>query len=138
MKTLATLSILFFFAFGLKAQEGEKTVTESGLTYIKLKEGTGQKVNNGDKVKIWFVGRLSNGKVFDQTPKGAKFVVGDKGVIPGFNEALTLMSLEERAKFILPPNLGYGEKGSKDMLIGEHTIPPNETISFEILVMKIY
>ena len=65
-------------------------------------------------------------------------MVGDKGVIPGFNEALTLMSLEARAKFILPPNLGYGEKGSKDMLTGEHTIPPNETISFEILVMKIY
>ena len=65
-------------------------------------------------------------------------VVGDDGVIPGFNEALTLMSLEERAKFILPPELGYGEKGSKDMITGVHTIPPNETISFEMLIMKIY
>ncbi len=123
----------------LSAQKvGEEVKTESGLTYIKLKEGTGEKVQNGDKVKIWFIGRLSNGKVFDQTPKGVKFKVGDEGVIPGFNEALTLMSLEERAKVILPPELAYGEKGSKDLLTGEHTIPPNETISFEILIMKIY
>lgn len=125
--------------FLMQAQdEGKKVVTESGLTYIQLKEGTGQKVQKGDKVKIWYIGRLSNGKIFDQTPKSAKFTVGDEGVIPGFNEALMLMSLEERAKFILPPELGYGEKGSKDLLTGEHSIPPNETISFEILIMKIY
>jgi len=134
----AVLSLFIFFASLSWTQEGEKIVTESGLTYIKLKEGTGQKVQKGDKVKVWYIGRLSNGKVFDQTPKGVKFVVGDDGVIPGFNEALTLMSLEERAKFILPPELGYGEKGSKDMITGVHTIPPNETISFEMLIMKIY
>jgi len=88
-------------------------------------------------VKIWCIGRLSTGKVFEKVEKSVKFTVGDKGLIPGFSEALTLMKEGERARFIMPPEIAYGEKGST-ALGGVVVVPPNETISFEILMQKVY
>ncbi len=138
MKSLPLLLAICFFTFTGYAQEGERITTESGLVYIKLLEGKGVKPKDGDKVKVFYTARLSSGKVFDSTLKSIKVTVGDKGFIPGFNEALKLMQEEERAKFIMPPHLGYGEKGTKDLISGQHSVPPNETISFEILLQKIY
>ncbi len=137
MKRLLMLSIVLLLSGLTFAQDGKKTTTESGLTCIRLLDGDGASPKDGDKVKIWFIGRLSTGKVFEKVEKSVKFTVGDKGLIPGFSEALTLMKEGERARFIMPPEIAYGEKGST-ALGGVVVVPPNETISFEILMQKVY
>ncbi len=141
MKGLLTVSFLLLISQLLPhasiAQATEKTTTKSGLTYIRLLDGDGASPETGDKVKIWFIGRLSTGKVFEKVEKSVKFTVGDKQLIPGFSEALALMKEGERARFIMPPEIAYGEKGSTG-LGGVVVVPPNETISFEILMQKVY
>jgi FKBP-type peptidyl-prolyl cis-trans isomerase len=59
------------------------------------------------------------------------FAVGKKdGMIPGFIEALDMMTDGEKAIFFLPSNLAYGEKGAGGV------IPPNATLIFEIETYK--
>ena len=137
MKQLLSLFFALLITMGTFAQGVQKTTTESGLTYIRLLDGDGASPKSGDKVKIWYVGRLSTGKVFDKVEKSVKFTVGDKSLIPGFSEALALMKEGERARFIMPHNIAYGDKGSTG-LGGVVVVPPNETISFEVLMQKVY
>jgi FKBP-type peptidyl-prolyl cis-trans isomerase len=135
MKSLLFALTFLFIGSSAFSQDAKKTVTASGLTYISLVPGDGKSPSDGDKVKCYYIARLSTGKVFEDVDK-AQFTVGSDKLIPGFNEALKLMKEGERAKFIMPPNIAYGEKGNKD-LGKNYIVPPNETISFEIVLQKV-
>ncbi|AOW19967.1 FKBP-type peptidyl-prolyl cis-trans isomerase [Urechidicola croceus] len=106
--------------FGELKKEGEKfieenkskkgvQVTDSGLQYIVLKEGTGEKPTASSKVKVHYHGTLTDGTVFDSsvdrgTP--SEFVVGQ--VIKGWIEGLQLMNVGSKYKFFIPQELAYG------------------------------
>ncbi len=134
MKTIITLvSILC----GISTYGQDTVKTASGLQLITLEKGEEQMPKIGQEVKVKYVGFLENDKIFDESP-GFKYTLGDKTIIPGWNEALALMHLKEKALIILPPHLGYGAKGSRDEFEPEkYSIPPNSTILFEITLLKI-
>ncbi len=114
-----------------KAREGVKT-TASGLQYEIIKEGTGLKPSAEDMVKVHYHGTLINGKVFDSSVdrgEPAQFPVG--GVIPGWTEALQLMSVGSKWKIYLPASLAYGERGAGG------DIEPNSTLIFEVELLEI-
>jgi FKBP-type peptidyl-prolyl cis-trans isomerase len=83
----------------------------------------------GDAVQIDYVGRLANGKVFDQA-KGAGMMVS--GTVPGFAEALQHMNLGGSYRVWIPPQLAYGAEGA-----GGGVIPPNATLDFTITLRDI-
>lgn len=59
-------------------------------------------------------------------------------ILPGFLEAVEILKLGEKGRFIIPPHLGYGEKGARDDFdANKYLVPPNSTIIFEIELMKI-
>lgn len=129
------------------ATKAKATTTASGLKYVITKKGTGVKGAEGSNIYFHYAGYFENGNLFDSSiasvakaygkydanrdaQKGYQafpFAVGKKdGMIPGFIEALDMMTDGEKAIFFLPSNLAYGEKGAGGV------IPPNSTLVFEI------
>lgn len=102
--------------------------TESGLRYIVETEGDGgDKPKMGTAVTTHYTGTLLDGTKFDSSVdrgEPATFNIGQ--VIPGWNEALVDMTKGEKRTLIIPPELGYGERGYPGV------IPPNSYLVFEV------
>jgi FKBP-type peptidyl-prolyl cis-trans isomerase len=108
-------------------------VTESGLQYKILKEGTGRTPTLNDKVRCNYRGMLINGKEFDSSYKRgepAEFSV--KGVIKGWQEALQLMKEGAKWELYIPTNLAYGPRVRPGTLL-----EPNMALIFEIELLEI-
>ncbi len=114
-----------------KKKEGVK-VTESGLQYEVLKEGTGKTPVATDMVKVDYVGTLIDGTEFDSSIKRGQPVVFSVGkVIPGWTEALQLMKVGAKYRLVIPPELAYGETGASPV------IEPNSLLIFEVDLLGI-
>jgi len=114
-----------------KTKEGVVTL-ESGLQYKILKTGDGKKPAADDTVVCHYRGTLIDGQEFDssyKTNQPATFAV--KRVIKGWNEALQLMPVGSKWQVFIPPNLGYGERGTPQR------IGPNATLIFEVELISI-
>jgi FKBP-type peptidyl-prolyl cis-trans isomerase len=106
--------------------------TKSGLQYIVLRKGDGDKPKETDQVKVHYRGTLLNGDEFDSSykrGKPAEFQLNQ--VIKGWQEGLQLMSPGSKYKFFIPSELGYGERGASS------TIGPNATLIFEVELLDI-
>ena len=107
--------------------------TKSGLKYLIVEQGKGAKVVSGKQITVHYSGFLEDGKKFDSSierDEPIKFPVGVGRVIPGWDEGLLLLNVGTKARFIIPPKLGYGERGSGP-------IPPNSTLIFDVEVIDI-
>lgn len=107
-------------------------VTESGLQYEILTEGTGEKPTATSTVRVHYTGSLIDGTVFDSSVKRgqpAEFPVN--GVIRGWTEALQLMPVGSKWRLTIPQELAYGERGAGA------SIPPFATLIFEVELLDI-
>jgi peptidyl-prolyl cis-trans isomerase A (cyclophilin A) len=115
----------------LKEFEGGKT-TVSGLKYIVMKEGTGEKPAVSSNVKVHYAGTLVNGTEFDSSIKrGEPIDFNLNQVIPGWTEGLQLMTEGSKYKFYIPYNLAYGERAMGGV------IPAKSDLIFEVELIKI-
>jgi len=106
--------------------------TGSGLQYIVLHKGNGAKPKKADLIKVHYRGMLIDGTEFDNSYKRGKSVVfALQGVIPGWIEALQLMTVGSKYTLFIPPDLGYGINGAS-RLIG-----PNAVLIFEVELLGI-
>jgi len=113
------------------AKEGVIT-TESGLQYEVLTEGDGAKPTAADQVTVHYHGMLTDGTVFDSSvDRGEPAKFGVTQVIPGWIEALQLMSVGDKWKLTIPSHLAYGDKGAGGM------IGPGSTLVFEVELIGI-
>jgi FKBP-type peptidyl-prolyl cis-trans isomerase FkpA len=114
------------------AKNGLKTTeTPSGLNYLVVKEGTGDKPAAGDIVSVQYAGRLLNGKEFDKSTSPVDFPIGVGQVIPGWEEGIMNMRKGGKSTFIIPSSIGYGEQGSPG------AIPPNSVLVFDVELVNI-
>ena len=114
------------------AKRDEVSVTESGLQYEVITTGTGEKPSAASTVSVHYHGTFANGDVFDSSVERgqpAEFPVG--GVIPGWTEALQLMTEGSKWKLTIPYDLAYGEQGSQG------AIPPYSTLVFDVELLSI-
>lgn len=119
-----------FLAKNKKKEDVE--VTESGLQYKVIKEGSGKSPTKKDSVRVHYHGTLIGGDVFDSSiDRGKPAVFQVKRVIEGWQEALTMMKEGAKWKVFIPYNLAYGEKGSGGQ------IGPYETLIFEIELLEV-
>lgn len=91
-----------------KNKDGVHT-TESGLQYEIINEGEGKKPSAQDNVSVHYHGTLIDGTVFDSSvERGTPASFGVHQVIPGWTEALQLMSTGAKFKLYIPQELAYG------------------------------
>lgn len=115
-----------------KAKDGVQT-TESGLQYIVLKEGTGDKPVTTSKVKVHYHGTLLDGTVFDSSvDRGEPAEFGVTQVIKGWTEGLQLMSTGAKYKFFIPQELAYGANPRPG-----GAIKPYATLIFNVELLEI-
>ncbi len=104
----------------------------SGLQYEVLKEGNGKSPKATDQVRCHYEGTLIDGTLFDSSVKrGQPAVFGVSQVIPGWVEALQLMSEGAKWRLYIPSELGYGAHGAGEM------IPPHSTLIFDVELIEV-
>ncbi|ALJ06071.1 peptidylprolyl isomerase [Pseudalgibacter alginicilyticus] len=115
-----------------KAKEGVM-VTESGLQYQVLKEGSGAKPTASSSVKVHYHGTLTDGTVFDSSvDRGEPATFGVGQVIKGWTEGLQLMTEGSKYKFFIPQDLAYGATPR-----GGGPIKPFSTLVFEVELLEV-
>lgn len=121
-----------------RLKTGEIRITASGLRYQVIEPGKGALPKADELVEIHYAGWLSSQRVFDETfTHGAPLDV-DLGrrekfdLVPGLREGLALMRPGAIYRFVLPPRLGYGLRGRKDLKIG-----PNRRLYFYVEMVGI-
>ncbi len=108
--------------------------TASGLRYKILQKGNGKQATKGAKVSVHYKGQLLDGTVFDSSYKRKQpldFNVGVGQVISGWDEGIQLLQIGDKARLVIPSNLGYGERGAGGV------IPPNATLIFDVELMDV-
>lgn len=113
---------------------GDIQETPSGLKYIIIEEGSGDKPKKGQKVKVHYTGKLEDGTVFDSSVQRGvpiEFTLGVGQVIKGWDEGISDMKVGEKRQLIIPPDLGYGPNGYPPV------IPPNSTLIFDTELVEV-
>lgn len=108
--------------------------TTSGLRYQMIQNGDGAKAEKGKTVSVHYKGQLADGTVFDSSYKRnqpLQFQVGVGQVIPGWDEGIGLLKVGDKARFVIPSDLGYGAAGAGGV------IPPNATLVFDVELMNV-
>ena len=109
-------------------------VTSSGLRYKITDKGNGNSAVVGKNVKVHYKGQLIDGTVFDSSFKRnepIEFTLGIGQVIKGWDEGLALLSEGDKARFIIPSDLAYGEAGAGGV------IPPNANLIFDVELVSV-
>ncbi len=105
------------------------------LVVEDLEEGEGAEAQAGDELTLDYVGVLyETGEEFDSSYDAGMplpVVLGEGGVIPGFDQGLEGMKEGGRRQIIIPPDLGYGKQGQPP------DIPPDSTLIFVIDLISI-
>lgn len=110
----------------------EKTV--SGLRYQIIQKGNGKKAEKGNMVSVHYKGQLADGTVFDSSYKRnapIDFQVGVGQVIKGWDEGICLLNVGDKARLVIPSDLGYGAAGAGGV------IPPYATLVFDVELVAV-
>ena len=108
--------------------------TDSGLRYQIIQKGDGKSAEKGKTVSVHYKGQLADGTVFDSSYKRNQpldFTVGVGQVIPGWDEGIGLLQVGDKARLVIPSDLGYGSRGAGGV------IPPDATLVFDVELMDV-
>ncbi|WP_394345090.1 FKBP-type peptidyl-prolyl cis-trans isomerase [Antarcticibacterium arcticum] len=108
--------------------------TSSGLRYKIEEKGSGAKAEKGQTVSVHYKGMLPDGSVFDSSftrNQPIDFKLGKGQVIQGWDEGIQLLHVGDKARFVIPSHLAYGERGAGGV------IPPNATLIFDVELVAV-
>ena len=117
----------------VKRRKWDMKMTETGLWYMIVKNGTGEKAETGKVISFEFELSLLNGTVcYTSDSLGVKrFKIGRGVVESGLEEGVLLLKEGDEARFIMPPHLAHGLIGDDDK------IPPRSTIIYKLKVLDV-
>jgi peptidylprolyl isomerase len=114
------------------------TTTGTGLQYEDTVVGTGEQPRSGQTCVMHYTGWLwvngAKGAKFDSShDRGQPFTfpIGQRRVIAGWDEGVASMKIGGKRTLLIPPQLGYGERGAGGV------IPPNATLLFEVELLGV-
>ncbi|KAL7281353.1 hypothetical protein ACG7TL_004662 [Trametes sanguinea] len=120
-----------------KKEKAEKPKAETktlagGVKIVDHKVGSGPQAKAGDRVSMRYIGKLENGKIFDQNTKGKpfNFRLGKGEVIKGWDVGIVGMQPGGERLLTIPAPMAYGKKGQPG-------IPANSTLIFEVKLLSI-
>lgn len=119
-----------------KTAEVAITLTPAPASKLVMEDtlvGTGTLAQEGSVVKVNYTGRLTDGKQFDTSVgrEPLEVVLGQKQVIPGFEEGILGMKVGGKRTITIPPEMAYGEEGRPP------TIPGNSTLIFDLELLAV-
>ncbi|KNE61790.1 hypothetical protein AMAG_18772, partial [Allomyces macrogynus ATCC 38327] len=122
-----------------KAKAAEFTPTTTTLkgglkvTDLTPADASAPRAKSGQYVQMRYIGKLTNGKVFDSNTKGQPFgfKLGKGEVISGWDQGIVGLAVGQRRKLVIPPKMAYGARGAPP------EIPPNATLEFEVKLVAI-
>jgi len=104
--------------------------TGSGLYYVVDNPGNGSSPNINSTVTVAYVGKLTDGTIFDQSSSmGTTFPLIN--VIQGWQEGIPLFREGGSGILLIPSSLGYGSQA-----VG--SIPANSVLIFEISLIHVF
>jgi FKBP-type peptidyl-prolyl cis-trans isomerase len=109
--------------------------TPSGLRYTDEVVGTGAEPRSGQTAVVHYTGWLTDGKKFDSSKDRGQpfsFPLGQGRVIKGWDEGVATMRVGGKRILTIPPELGYGARGTPG-----GPIPPNATLKFEVELLDV-
>ncbi len=135
---MALLGYLFFSGpfmnlFKSQSQTQNNQMPQTGYAVQEVSVGTGALAEPGDKVTVHYIGRLTNGQVFDSSRDSNtpfSFTLGGGQVIRGWDEGLQGMREGGKRMLVIAPDYAYGNRA-----IGP--IPANSTLVFEVELLKV-
>ncbi len=135
---IALLAYLFFSGpiiglFSTQTNSTTKQMQQTGYTAAEVVAGQGKIAASGDTVTVHYIGRLTNGQVFDSSVDANTpftFTLGRGDVIRGWDEGLIGMREGGKRTLTIAPDYAYGERG-----IGP--IPPNSVLVFDVELLKV-
>lgn len=129
-----------------QSQNGQQETTTEDAQVVDLGQGllmrdvtigTGAEAVNGKRVCAKYVGRLTDGTVFDASElhpetkdAGFCFTLGNDQVIEGWHKGILGMKVGGQRLLQVPPALGYGANANGP-------IPANATLIFAIELSKV-
>lgn len=152
VRSLLILAIVAFVAAPVMAQRAKKrpvtprpkptpvslpnaaVTTASGLTYVITHRANGKRPTVGQTVLVHYTGTLQDGTKFDSSHdrnEPIAFPLGKGRVIKGWDEGIAQLGIGDTAILVIPPALGYGERGAGNV------IPPNATLIFVVELVDI-
>ncbi len=112
-----------------------RTQFKDNMKIEVTKEGTGASITNGQTAVVDYVGKLSDGTIFDASKNHGdgsfSFSLGAGQVIKGWDEGVLDMKVGESRTLTIPPDLAYGPSGIPPV------IPPNATLVFDVTLLGI-
>ena len=145
------LAITNIYLDALKESIDVPESDENGIYYVEYKEGTGDSIQTGDKVDVYYYGMLCDSTVFDANVYGDieegdvpdfenvfyydpfQFTVGAGEVISGWDLAVQNMKEGGVAQWIIPEGLAYGANPPS-----YSSIPSYATLVFFVKVHKVH
>jgi len=113
------------------AREGVATLA-NGLQYEVLRRGDGARPELQDTVVVHFRGTLVDGTVFDTTyVRSSAATINLNDTLAGLSEGLALMREGAKYRFVLPPDLAWGDAAP------DENIGPNSTLIYEIELLQV-
>ena len=106
---------------------------DGGLKVAVLRDGDGQSLKKGMRLKVHYTGWLTDGTRFDTSMKRNEpfeFTLGSGQVIKGWEQGMAGIKPGERRQLIIPAELAYGERGTGN-------IPPGSTLIFNVEAVGI-
>ncbi|MEX2010553.1 MAG: FKBP-type peptidyl-prolyl cis-trans isomerase [Parcubacteria group bacterium] len=114
-------------------QTNNMNLPQTGFQTEELSPGTGEGAVSGDTITVHYVGRLSDGRVFDSSldrNQPFSFVLGSGSVIRGWEEGMAGMKVGEKRRLTIAPDYGYGPNDYGP-------IPGNSVLIFDIELLDL-
>ncbi len=112
-------------------KEYEKYKDSQNALFGDVQQGTGSEATVGKKVAVYYKGWLTNGQLFDQSVNSTfVFKLGDRQVIPGWEQTIPGMKIGGIRRIIVPPSVGYGAQG-------QGPIPGNSVLVFDVQLVAV-
>ena len=113
---LATALPFARLAFVMGAAEAQESAgLPEGLVIEDLTIGDGTEAVHHAQVSVHYTGTLTDGTKFDSSldrGRPFQFLLGVGSVIRGWDEGVKGMREGGKRKLVIPPELGYGERGA--------------------------